>query len=157
MSTSLTSFAFLVSSLVFGVAAVGCAEPEPVAGSASALTTDDTVEQGTGADSVTHCHGTEPFWGITIDPKKVTFNAVAMEESRSMINHGPKAAHGFTSTYAALYQGTLIEDPQKVLNVIITHADGGCSDGMSDEVYPFTVSVVSGSEFFSGCCASPKK
>jgi uncharacterized membrane protein len=157
MSNARTSFAFLLSSFALGIAAVGCSEPDSVAADSAALTTNDSpVRDGAemGADSVTHCHGTEPFWAIRIDPNKVTFDAV--EASTSMLNHGPKPAHGFTSTYAALYQGTLIEDPAKVLNVIITAADGGCSDGMSDEIYPFTVSVVSGGEFFSGCCASPK-
>src|SRR5688572_4163476 len=92
MSTARTFFAFLLSSYVLSAGLGGCAESESVAADSAALTTNPPDTKA-GADSVTMCHGTEPFWGITIDPKKVSFNGV--ESSVSIVNQGPKPAHGF--------------------------------------------------------------
>lgn len=133
--------------VILGTSAVGCAAEPEVVGHASA-NLDET--QG-GANKVRGCHGTEPFWGISIDADRITFEDD--DAKTTIVNLGPVPSRNSTVEFAALYQGSTLEEPAMTMNVIITRADGYCSDGMSDEHYPFTVSVVRGGQLFTGCCS----
>jgi uncharacterized membrane protein len=101
------------------------------------------------ASKVKSCSGTEPFWGLKIDAKKIAFeNAVGLE--RSIDNKGARGAIGSRPSYIALYQGKVKEQPGRYLNIIIKAET--CSDGMSDVDHPFSVLVLSGTELYTGCC-----
>ncbi|MGL5081562.1 MAG: COG3650 family protein [Microcoleaceae cyanobacterium] len=102
-----------------------------------------------GAQSVKQCSGTEPFWSLTLDNSQIKF-----ERAGGSIWSIPKttanSAQGKPADYLALYQGKVREQSGRFLNVIIEQ--GNCSDGMSDNTYPYNVYVLSGRELYRGCC-----
>ena len=102
------------------------------------------------ATAARQCHGTEPFWSLTLDGKKITFENHGTETSLSINQPNPKSANGRSAEYLAMYQGRTLETPSRFLNVIIRNQS--CSDGMSDETYPYSVLVLSGNDLFDGCC-----
>lgn len=141
---------------LLATSAVACGDASSdVAGSdTSNITQGERASAPEGADKVTRAHGTEPFWGLTIDATTVKFE-LAGDSTMTIDNRGAKPAEGVTAEYAVLYQGRTRENPDRFLNVMITRSEGGCSDGMSDEIYPYTVSVLSGNSFFTGCGGKP--
>jgi len=144
----------LLVSALFGVFAVACGGSggDEVATGEGAATARTPEVPNLGADKATRCHGTEPFWGITIDRTSVQYKS-ADGATRTIETRGAQSAIGTTASFAALYQGKVKEESGRFLNVIITQAGaGGCSDGMSDESFPFNVSVLSGNELLIGCC-----
>lgn len=88
--------------------------------------------------------GTEPFWGVEITPRDLTYTAVD-HDGLTVANPGP-TIQGTTAVYAAAgADGTTL-----VVTLIATE----CSDGMSDRVYPLTARVELGDQTLSGCAAS---
>jgi len=129
---------------------VACsAEPsDSVAGESADIKANTKV----GAHKVTSCFGTEPFWRITIDDKAVKFDDLA-GATRTIENAGPKAPTGVGIAFSALYQGRTNEDPNRFLNVVVTESGpGGCRHGVGEEPFAYDVTVLSGTEFFLGCC-----
>ena len=80
--------------------------------------------------------GTEPFWGLTIDPQQMVFT---LSGSRPVAQPTPRVIVGFA--------GEIYQTPR--LNVNIVHAQ--CSDGMSDRTYPDKVQVTVDGHQFNGC------
>mgnify|MGYP001191321235 CR=1 FL=1 len=148
----------LVLAASVALVSVACGESsDNVEGSTSNLTGDGiTPQEAQGADKVTRCHGTEPFWSVTIDPEKVAFKDADEITVMTIDNRGPIPAEGSLASFAALYQGRTKEDANRFLNVIITQTDT-CTDGMSDEIFPYAVSVLSGNKHFTGCCSGKGK
>jgi uncharacterized membrane protein len=116
----------------------------PESGSLSAKAT-----QQAGANAITGCSGTEPFWSLKIGKENIEFASLGDEVKMGMKNTGAKSAQGSSSEYIALYQGKTLEG-DKYMNVIIQRAE--CSDHMSEDLYPYTVQVLSGSTLYTGCC-----
>jgi uncharacterized membrane protein len=153
MMSSLARRSLVAFAAALSLAAVACGKESsdaPVAADAPEVVTRRPADNG--ANQATSCHGTEPFWSIAIDAKTVKYED-AGGLKRTIENRGPIAAAGTSAEFAALYQGKTSEDPDRFLNVVITRAGAeGCSDGMSDDVFPFNVSVLSGNELLIGCC-----
>jgi uncharacterized membrane protein len=151
---SLARRSLLVLAAALSLVAVACGKESsdaPVAGDAPEVVAQRRPEDK-GANHATSCHGTEPFWSIAIDSKSVKYES-AGGEKKTIENRGAIAAAGTSPEFAALYQGKTAEDANRFLNVIIQRAGAeGCSDGMSDESFPFSVSVLSGNELLIGCC-----
>lgn len=101
------------------------------------------------ARKVKVCFGTEPFWDIQFTVKKIKFKDIE-GNTMTISRHVPRTAVGSSPDFIALYQGKLQEDSQRFMNLIIKL--NKCSDGMSDEVHPFEVFVLSGNTLFHGCC-----
>jgi uncharacterized membrane protein len=80
--------------------------------------------------------GTEPFWGLTIDPQQMVFTLAG---SPPVSQPTPRVIVGFA--------GEIYQTPR--LNVNIVHAQ--CSDGMSDRTYPDKVQVDVGGHHYDGC------
>lgn len=80
--------------------------------------------------------GTEPFWGLTIDARNLTFSA---PDAQPIVQPKPKAIVGFA--------GEIYRTPRIDANIV--HAT--CSDGMSDRVYPDKVQVTVDGRRFNGC------
>ena len=103
-----------------------------------------------GASGVQRCHGNEPFWGLEISKETVTLET-ADSEKFTILNTGAKPAEGVPAEYISLYQGRTKENSNRFMNVIIKRAE--CSDHMSDDLYPYTVLVLSGNRLLEGCCS----
>jgi uncharacterized membrane protein len=130
-----------------------CRNLRTIASAAAMLAaTAATAAQTANADATTarQCLGTEPFWSLTLDGKTIKFENFGTESSLSIKQPTPRSANGRTSEYLAMYQGRTLETPSRFLNVIIRNQS--CSDGMSDETYPYSVLVLSGNDLFDGCC-----
>jgi len=80
--------------------------------------------------------GTEPFWGLTIDPQQMVFTLAG---GQPVAQPTPHVIVGFA--------GEIYQTPR--LNVNIVHAQ--CSDGMSDRTYPDKVQVTVDGHQFNGC------
>jgi heat shock protein HslJ len=80
--------------------------------------------------------GTEPFWGLLIDERDVTFTQPGAPPIRQPT---PQVIHGFA--------GEIYQTPR--INVNIVHRR--CSDGMSDRIYPDKVQVTVDGRHFEGC------
>ncbi len=88
--------------------------------------------------------GTEPFWAMDITPATLRFSGADLPE-RSAPNPGFRlrgAAASWTARTAA-------DEP---LSVVV--AQGNCSDGMSDRVYPLSALVTVGDKRYVGCAAA---
>lgn len=85
--------------------------------------------------------GTEPFWAVTVEGRCVTYSH---PEDQS----GTRVWTSFSGTASSgNWTGSLGGQPF----VMKTRPQPGCSDGMSDEVYPIAVSLSVGGEQRSGC------
>lgn len=103
------------------------------------------------ARKVNSCFGTEPFWDLEMTNKVVQFKDAGNNIVMTIPRVPPSGAEGTNEDYIAMYQGKTIDNPNKFLNVIII-GDAGCSDGMSEEKYPFFALVLSGKKLYRGCC-----
>jgi len=81
--------------------------------------------------------GTEPFWGLTINPRQMVFDEA--NGPVRIVQRTPRPIIGIA--------GEIYQTPR--LNVNIVHAQ--CSDGMSDRVYPDKVQVTADGRRFEGC------
>ena len=80
--------------------------------------------------------GTEPFWGLTIDPQQMVFT---QPDAQPVAQPTPRVMVGVAGE---IYRTERID-------VNIVHAK--CSDGMSDRVYPDKVQVTVDGRRFEGC------
>ena len=80
--------------------------------------------------------GTEPFWGLTIDPQQMVFTLAG---SSPVSQPTPRVIVGFA--------GEIYQTPR--INVNIVHAQ--CSDGMSDRTFPDRVQVTVNGHQYNGC------
>lgn len=88
-------------------------------------------------------HGTEPFWGLTINPTRLIFE-----------HAGVFSAEAERPPAQTTFQGTIFisqsENPGN-RDFIVLVEDGICSDGMTDMVWPKRVRVFVDAMHFSGC------
>lgn len=87
--------------------------------------------------------GTEPFWGVSIDPEAVGYSGVDQAEMRGA-NGGP-VVQGTTATWSV--------QPAQGEPFTVTLMATECSDGMSDRLYPLTALVEMGETRLNGCAA----
>jgi len=80
--------------------------------------------------------GTEPFWSLTIDARRMTFEAPGR---RPVAVVTPRVINGFAGE---IYQ-------TRRMNVNVIHAS--CSDGMSDRTYHDRVTVMLDGKRYEGC------
>lgn len=88
------------------------------------------------------CHGTEPFWNAEFGPKGATYEH--MSDGKTKIEIGP-----FEQT-ANRSDSWMAMGPKAAASLT---RDGRCSNGMSDETFPFTLHMATpASGIVSGCC-----
>ena len=81
--------------------------------------------------------GTEPFWGLLIDPINITFTA---PDIAPITQPTPPVINGFA--------GPIYQTPRINVNIVKGQQ---CSDGMSDRVYPDKVQVTVDGRRYEGC------
>ena len=94
------------------------------------------------------CSGTEPFWGLSVNGGAMQFKLFDTESSFAVA--GP-----IRSANSTLIWSFPIENGDGTgSGVLFVKATGDCSDGMSDQSYPFEVMVnlPEAGGVFSGCC-----
>ncbi|BAZ16397.1 hypothetical protein NIES4071_82730 [Calothrix sp. NIES-4071] len=92
--------------------------------------------------------GTEPFWGIDINQKGIVYTSVKDNINKQTFRYvPPQPAQGRTLEAVRVYR--FGANPNHIL---ILHKDNGyCSDGMSDNKYPYTATLISGNTVKTGC------
>jgi uncharacterized membrane protein len=103
------------------------------------------------AKKVNTCFGSEPFWDVEINTKVVQFKDSGKNFVMTIPKPQPSTAEGSSDEYIVVYQGKTIDHQNKFMNIIIVN-DENCSDGMSEEKYPFSAFVLSGKTLYKGCC-----
>ena len=93
------------------------------------------------AQSDYRASGTEPFWSLTIGARTMRFEAPGRP---SVAVPTPRVIHGFAGE---MWQ-------TRRINVNTNHIE--CRDGMSDRVYPDTVTVTVDRKTFKGCGGEPR-
>ena len=81
--------------------------------------------------------GTEPFWNLLIDEHHLTFT---QPDATPIQQPTPRVIGGIA--------GEIYQTPRIGVNIV--HSPG-CSDGMSDRVYPDRVQVTVDGRQFTGC------
>ena len=95
------------------------------------------------------CVGTEPFWGITTEDTGIlTLNDPMSEKEQIYTQVSLKNADGTTADFA--FQIEAHNQAQSVLKLNVLKST--CSDGMSEEVYPYTALVDVEGRILFGCC-----
>ena len=88
--------------------------------------------------------GTEPFWGITIEPDETAFRATYT--SPENIDGTAFAVTRFAGNNGLGFSGEMEGE-----DFIATVTPGDCSDAMSDRNYPYTATVALGDRTLIGC------
>jgi uncharacterized membrane protein len=89
--------------------------------------------------------GTEPFWNVTINRNGIVYSSPEVRK-RTYPYVAPIAAQGRPVDLVRVYR--LNGQPNGTL--IIRKADS-CSDGMSDNIYPYQATLILGNQVMEGC------
>jgi len=95
---------------------------------------------GIGAEEVIRFTGTEPFWGGKVEGSMLTYTTPENLEGEVI------TVERFAGNHGIGLSGKLGE---AAFDMTVT--PGECSDGMSDRVYPYTVTLSVGGEVREGC------
>lgn len=101
---------------------------------------DDQPFAGIAESEVINLTGTEPFWGGTIARTSFTYSTPEDMDGQRV------AVTRFAGRGGLSFSGELTGQP---LDIAVT--PGECSDGMSDRIYPFTVTLQIGDDQRNGC------
>ncbi|MEO0463285.1 MAG: hypothetical protein AAF127_09150 [Pseudomonadota bacterium] len=108
---------------------------------------DGSVFDGIAPGETITLGGTEPFWGLDIAPATPGDGFTARFSSPSGdIDPAPFSMQRFAGNNGLGFNGELAG---KAVQVAITPGD--CSDGMSDQTYPFAATVALGDATLLGC------
>ncbi|MEE4454043.1 hypothetical protein [Novosphingobium resinovorum] len=99
----------------------------------------------TAAETV-HFVGTEPFWSGEVGPSGLVYRTPENEGGQ------PVPASRFAGRGGVSFSGELAGRPA---TLVVTPA--GCSDGMSDARYPYTVTLEIGDDMRRGCGWTARK
>lgn len=95
---------------------------------------------GIGADETVRFTGTEPFWGGEVAGASLTYSTPENPDGAAI------AVERFAGRGGLSFAGTL---EGAAFEMTVTPL--GCSDGMSDRTYPFTVTLKIGEDLRNGC------
>lgn len=101
---------------------------------------------GIGAGERITLVGTEPFWGGTVQGRKLTYTTPENQAGETI------AVRRFAGNGGLGFSGTLAGQP---LDLAVT--PGTCSDGMSDRRFPFTATLRIGAEQRIGCAWTDRR
>jgi uncharacterized membrane protein len=96
------------------------------------------------------CHGTEPFWDLTIDRAAMVLHD-ADGVTRRLTPVGPQIASARPADLVRVYQTATVRRPRVSITIVVRR-DGTCSDGMSDTTFAYNVVVIRRTGVIEGCC-----
>jgi len=137
MRALLAKASVFVSVLVLAACSEKAAEPAALASEGPELAGVKLVQS-------LRALGNEPFWGVDIEPTRMTYKPLE-GEVLTLEHEGPEVTGN-----VAVWKGKGSTGPS--LTVTLTGTD--CSDGMSDRTYPLTAQVELGDTVLLGCAAS---
>ncbi len=93
------------------------------------------------------CVGTEPFWKLSITAQKITFTQQTAS-TVTMPAVEPKPAENMSMDHIRVFRTKL--DNKEAIIVIQSQS---CTDGMSEDVFPYEGLFISSDKVFHGCCS----
>ena len=133
----------LRNSLTFAASALLLAACQQAGNGGAAIPGDDESTRpydGIREDETFRFTGTEPFWGGDVTGGSLTYSTPEDQDGSAI------PVERFAGRGGVSFHGEL--DGQD-LEMVVTEL--GCSDGMSDRTYPFTVTLKIGEETRNGC------
>lgn len=97
--------------------------------------------------------GNEPFWSLTVKSQGIEFQRAGEAIVRFPYSK-PTSAIGRPADLVQVYQ--LKNSAHQGVVVVNRMVDSSCNDTMSDNRYPFSVTIVIDGQVLSGCASSPK-
>ena len=128
-----------VFALAFGALALGACSSDP-----GEITRDSEPFGAIAEDARISVLGTEPFWGLEIEPGESGYSATYSTPEN--IDGTSFAVTRFAGNNGLGFSGELEGQP---IQLAITPGD--CSDGMSDRTFPYTATVALGDATLLGC------
>lgn len=106
---------------------------------------------GTAQADLLRCHGTEPFWNLEISGDGIFLQDYSSDdwERRIEYRNVPETRTEGSSTFE--YRTTNLETGAAAV-ISVTPTPGQCSNGMSDEMFDYSVRLVDGGFVRTGCC-----
>ncbi|MDB9340573.1 MULTISPECIES: COG3650 family protein [Cyanophyceae] len=90
--------------------------------------------------------GTEPFWSVDVSQTEIVYSSLGTDEKLTFPYVSPLSADGRTPDTVRVYR---LGDKDNTM-LIIRKADN-CSDGMSDNLYPYSALFIRGDMVLEGC------
>ncbi|WP_229658407.1 COG3650 family protein [Tsuneonella deserti] len=109
-------------------------------------TSDFQPYEGIRANETVQFTGTEPFWGGRVTGNNLTYSTPENPDGE------PVTVERFAGRGGVSWSGSLQGQP---FRMAVT--EGQCSDGMSDRVYPFTVTLEVSGEQRQGCAWTDRR
>ncbi|MFB2918173.1 MULTISPECIES: COG3650 family protein [Aerosakkonema] len=135
--------------IVLGFVSVGLGMSASLAskiGNSSSPSSDtNVISQTTPNAEEFIARGTEPFWNVTVNRRGIVYSTPDVRNRRYPYT-APLTAMGRPADLVRVYR--LNGQPSGVL--VIKKVDS-CSDGMSDNVYPYDATLILGNQVLEGC------
>lgn len=96
------------------------------------------------------CRGTEPFWLVEIYQDSIVYERAGGKK----IIYPPFKAQTKGDSTVYMTQAMVYGDTS---SMVIKITPDSCSDGMSDHVYPFSVTIFRNGEILKGCAVTDQK
>ena len=93
------------------------------------------------------CRGTEPFWLVEIYKDSIVYQRAG--EKKILYPYSKAELRGDSTCYT-----TKTKVHGRPSNMIIKIVADSCSDGMSENIYPFTALIIRNDEVLHGCAIS---
>lgn len=151
------NFKVAVITLMLGLSGFAFAKSETKKAEAPAKVTKKKMSRSTagvgdigssGGTDQLKCGGTEPFWGLTIQGKKMEYSELGVEKNKHYTINDKLVTAGFSEDSSFVLRGSA--GLNKPIYVAIKAVE--CNDGMSDEVYSHEILYINGSTVLGGCC-----
>lgn len=96
------------------------------------------------------CFGTEPFWSFNLGKKGFVFETPDTQKMCFKASQ-PRYAQGIPQESLFAYNAKTANG-KKQATLVVKKNKHGCSDGMSDNTYPFDAVLIFSDRILSGCC-----
>lgn len=129
------------TALLLAACQPGASDGASSAGGATVPDADSTeAYDGIGENETIRFSGTEPFWGGTVTGTTLTYTTPEKPDGTTI------TVERFAGRGGLSFSGSLAGT---ALEMMVTPLR--CSDGMSDRIYPFTVTLKLGEDMRNGC------
>jgi uncharacterized membrane protein len=87
--------------------------------------------------------GTEPFWSVSVSKSGIVYSSPDVKK-QTFPYVAPLKAQGRPDDFVRVYR-------LRGNNTLIIKKDNACSDGMSDNKYPYSAVLILGNKVLDGC------
>jgi uncharacterized membrane protein len=87
--------------------------------------------------------GTEPFWSVSVSKSGIVYSSPEVKK-QTFPYVAPLKAQGRPDDFVRVYR-------LRGNNTLIIKKDNACSDGMSDNKYPYSAVLIMGNKVLEGC------